>query len=221
MLTEEQTSEIKKQLIENIGQNFPEDKREFAISQIESMNSENLEEFLNKNNLQVQDGSTVAGGGCIFCSIASGSAQSYPIGENEEAIAVLEINPVSKGHTIIIPKLHGEDWEKEPSSEKIKELIKEVSEKIKTNLNPKEVTTENSSFFGHQIINLIPQYEGVLVSLKSEKHTSKPEELAEIQKLLEKQELPKEEKKEEPKEKEKPKIPELNEKNTWLPKRIP
>ena len=35
MLTEEQTSEIKKQLIENIGQNFPEDKREFAISQIE------------------------------------------------------------------------------------------------------------------------------------------------------------------------------------------
>jgi len=104
MLTEEQLSTIKQQLIENIKKSFPEDKKQFAISQIEEMNSEQLEEFLEKNNIKLSK----EGGpnSCIFCSIAEGKIESYRVGENNDAVAVLEINPISKGHTIIIPKEH-------------------------------------------------------------------------------------------------------------------
>ncbi|MBU1252288.1 MAG: HIT family protein [Nanoarchaeota archaeon] len=229
MLTIEQAEEIKKQLMENIEKNFPEDKRQFAVSQIESMNSEGLEEFLNKNNLNVPDGNESQ---CIFCSIISGKISSYKIGEIPEALAVLEINPVSKGHVIIIPKEHSLDYGKE-SDGKIKEFIKTVSEKMVKALQSKGITIENSSLFGHQVINLIPNYDEDSVSLKSERQSAKPEELAELQKLLIAEsesgttptggsgEALRKASEEETSKPKKQRIKKLTDKNTWLPKRIP
>ncbi len=43
---------------------------------------------------------------CVFCSIASGAIKSNVVYEDELIIAVLDINPATKGHTIIIPKEH-------------------------------------------------------------------------------------------------------------------
>ena len=65
MLSKEQLTELKKKLLEQIEQNFPADKKEFAIQQVESMNSEELEEFLRKNNLVKE----IENPKCIFCSI--------------------------------------------------------------------------------------------------------------------------------------------------------
>lgn len=45
---------------------------------------------------------------CLFCKIAEGSIPSYKIYEDEKVMAFLDINPVSKGHTIVIPKHHCE-----------------------------------------------------------------------------------------------------------------
>jgi hypothetical protein len=108
MLTEEEVIDIKKQLAEHIERNFPDDKKDFAKSQIENMDSERLEEFLVKNNLVSGQNNQ-----CIFCSIISGDVPNYKIDENSEAISILEINPVSKGHCLIIPKRHiKEDFKK-------------------------------------------------------------------------------------------------------------
>lgn len=101
MLTEEQTQQIKEQLVKQISENFPEDKKDFAIEQVNSMNSEELEDFIKQNQASSQEE-----GKCIFCSIISGEVPSYKIGENEKAIAVLEINPISEAHALIIPKEH-------------------------------------------------------------------------------------------------------------------
>ena len=60
------------------------------------MSAEQLEEFIKKNNLIQQDQQ------CIFCSIIEGKMPSFKIAESDSAIAILEINPISKGHTIII-----------------------------------------------------------------------------------------------------------------------
>lgn len=43
---------------------------------------------------------------CIFCKIINGEIPSYKIYEDDMILAFLDINPVSPGHTLIIPKKH-------------------------------------------------------------------------------------------------------------------
>jgi histidine triad (HIT) family protein len=40
----------------------------------------------------------------IFARIASGEIKSYKIAENENFFAFLDVNPLVKGHTLVIPK---------------------------------------------------------------------------------------------------------------------
>ncbi len=44
----------------------------------------------------------------IFSRIAAGEIPSWKVAENEDFYAFLDINPVAKGHTLVIPK-HVED----------------------------------------------------------------------------------------------------------------
>ncbi len=45
---------------------------------------------------------------CIFCKIAKGEIPAEKVYEDEETIAFLDIEPVAKGHTLVIPKKHFE-----------------------------------------------------------------------------------------------------------------
>ena len=45
-------------------------------------------------------------GECIFCLIAQGKIPSSKIYETDSLYAFLDLNPVHKGHTLIIPKKH-------------------------------------------------------------------------------------------------------------------
>ena len=40
----------------------------------------------------------------IFCKIAAGEIPSYKCAENDEFYAFLDINPLVKGHTLVIPR---------------------------------------------------------------------------------------------------------------------
>lgn len=46
---------------------------------------------------------------CIFCKIASGEIPSRKIYEDDVFVVILDLNPTSKGHALIIPKLHYKD----------------------------------------------------------------------------------------------------------------
>ncbi|MEL6591905.1 MAG: HIT family protein [Bacteroidota bacterium] len=46
---------------------------------------------------------------CIFCKIVRGEAPSWKVMESEKAYAFLDINPVSRYHTLVIPKGHYQD----------------------------------------------------------------------------------------------------------------
>ncbi len=207
MLNSEQTEQIKNQLIRQIEKSFPEDKKEFAKKQIEEMSSEELKKFLEKNQLiktekKLED--------CVFCSILSEKINSYKIDENKKAIAILEINPLSRGHILIIPKEHLLSADKIPVS--VFSLAKKVAKKLKTKLKPKIVEISSSNLFGHEILNIIPSYEN---EDSSEKRPAKPEELEELQKILIKTKKPAQ----------KPKKIKVDPKKLgrkiWLPKRIP
>lgn len=46
---------------------------------------------------------------CIFCKIVTGELPSHKIYENQSVLAFLDINPITKGHVLIIPKKHAKD----------------------------------------------------------------------------------------------------------------
>ncbi|POW07590.1 hypothetical protein PSTT_08140 [Puccinia striiformis] len=44
---------------------------------------------------------------CIFCKIIKGSIPCFKIFENSTTLAFFDINPISSGHALVIPKYHG------------------------------------------------------------------------------------------------------------------
>jgi histidine triad (HIT) family protein len=45
---------------------------------------------------------------CIFCQIIAGEIPSHTVYEDETTFAFLDVNPLSRGHTLVIPKDHHE-----------------------------------------------------------------------------------------------------------------
>ena len=194
-LTEEESKKIKDQLLKQLS-NFPKDKQEQIKKQVESMTPEQIENFVKQNQL------THLGGQCIFCSITSGKTPSFRIGENEDNLAILELNPLSKGHALIVPKNHDKI---DPST---KELAKEITEKLKGKFEPKAVQSDEIKIMGHSLIELIPIY-----GRETERKQATEEEL----KILQDEIL----KVEEPKQKEEPEVIETEEELFKIPPRIP
>ena len=204
MLTDEEIQDIKIKLINHIDSTFDEDKKQSAVSQVELMNSQELEVFLEKNNLIKKE----ASGECVFCSIASGAIRSCKIDENKKAIAVLDINPISKGHTLIIAKTHSDKDQKE-----VEALGKRISKKIKSKFSPKKIESQRSRLFGHEVINLLPVY--IDETMESERKHFSLEDLEQI-----KEEINRKKERKKKTVEVKSKIEEIKE-SLWLPKRIP
>ncbi|HEY6929316.1 MAG TPA: HIT family protein [Thermoanaerobaculia bacterium] len=49
-------------------------------------------------------------GTCVFCRIVAGQAPADRVGENERALAILDIHPFAAGHTLVISKRHVPWW---------------------------------------------------------------------------------------------------------------
>lgn len=46
---------------------------------------------------------------CIFCKIIKGEIPCFKIFEDDHAFAFLDINPIERGHTLVIPKFHAKE----------------------------------------------------------------------------------------------------------------
>lgn len=205
MLEKVQAEQIKKQLIDGLkNQNIP--NKEAIINEIKSMNEKALEEFLIKNKLISSNSEKPEKQECVFCLISQKKLDSYILDETKDNLAVLEINPLSKGHSIIIPKKHL-SIEKIPSSSFT--LAKKISKKIKAKLKPEEIEISTASFMNHAAINIIPKYK----DKKLEKIKAKEEDLIRLHEQL--KIIPK------PKIKKTEKIEKKSEQELKIPRRIP
>jgi histidine triad (HIT) family protein len=45
-------------------------------------------------------------GSCIFCRIVAGEIPAAKVYEDAATLAFMDIHPVSKGHTLVVPKMH-------------------------------------------------------------------------------------------------------------------
>ena len=51
---------------------------------------------------------------CIFCKIVAGQISCHKLYEDAQAIAFLDIAPLSRGHCLIVPKAHYETLDQAP-----------------------------------------------------------------------------------------------------------
>ncbi len=154
--TPEEAEEIKKQLFSEVDK-IPNADHDQIKKYIESLNEEQLEEFLKKNKISFSENQVNpdASDKPVFQLIVENAVSSYKLDENKQAIAILDINPLSKGHSIILPK-------QKTSVEKISKsafsLAQKIAKKIKTKFKPSEVKIETFSFQNYPAINVIPIY---------------------------------------------------------------
>lgn len=105
---------------------------------------------------------------CIFCKIVANEIPGKIVAENDLAMAFLDINPSSLGHTLVIPKAHFDNLSSTSDDylSAVMELAKEVTLKLKkSNLGVQGVNyLSNEGTIAGQVIehfhlHVIPKYQ--------------------------------------------------------------
>lgn len=123
----------------------------------------------------------------IFSRIVAGEIPSYKVAEDDRYYAFLDINPLAKGHTLVIPKQEV-DYLYDLDDETLKGMIvfaKQIAQKIKAYSGCKRVATVVLGLeVPHAHIHLIPINSEKDVDFNREKLNLTPEEFAEIASAL-------------------------------------
>lgn len=105
---------------------------------------------------------------CIFCKIGKGEIPSYKVYEDKNVLAFLDIHPHAQGHTVLIPKSHGEtlfDFT-EMDQKNIMAAVAKTMKIIQDKLNPDGFNVGwNHNIAGGQVvphlhIHILPRYNG-------------------------------------------------------------
>ncbi|MEK6800482.1 MAG: HIT domain-containing protein [Nanoarchaeota archaeon] len=185
-LSKEEITELKNQLKEQI-KHLSGNERKEAEKQIEEMSEESIDLMVSQQKTQK-----------IFRMIANKEIESVTIKENDKAIAVLEINPLSRGHTLIIPKQSYKN--KNKFGEDFAVFVKEIVEKIEKNMKAKKVHFLIEDKLGEIVGEIIPEYDLEMKNMKRKQ--MEREDLEKVKKeinrevIIAKKETVKEEKKE-------------------------
>ena len=84
---------------------------------------------------------------CIFCKIVNNQIPSYKVYEDDDVLAFLDVNPMAKGHTLIIPKKHIKDiFEMDDETiKKIASVAQKIAKRMKDNLGVEGVNLYHAS----------------------------------------------------------------------------
>ena len=119
----------------------------------------------------------------IFSRIVAGEIPCYKVAENEKFFAFLDIAPLAKGHTLVIPKREV-DYFYDLEDDELQEMIvfaKSIAKKIQATTACKKVATVVLGLeVPHAHIHLVPMNTENDVDFKREKLSLTPEEFAEI-----------------------------------------
>ena len=129
---------------------------------------------------------------CIFCKIAAGEIPSVTLYEDEDFRVILDIEPASKGHALILPKAHYANLYELPDELAAKVLV--LAKKMVTALSDilgcdgYNVVQNNGAVAGQTVfhfhMHLIPRYKNDGEILKYVAGEPDQEELAQIRKMI-------------------------------------
>lgn len=118
---------------------------------------------------------------CIFCKIVRGEAPSYKIFEDDDFIGFLTIHPLSRGHSLVVPKKHYRWVWDSPDIGSYFTVVQKIVAATKKAFNTDFVIgVQVGDEVPHAHVALIPRYEndghGSFLNTDSAK-TFRPEEM--------------------------------------------
>lgn len=101
---------------------------------------------------------------CIFCKIIENGIPSVRVWENEKYLAILDINPNTRGLTLVMPKKHFDSDVFKIPFEELKDFLaaaKEAGEFLKRGLAVERVAiVVEGTGVNHAHVKLYPMYKG-------------------------------------------------------------
>ena len=118
---------------------------------------------------------------CIFCQIVEGSIPSEKVYEDDNLLAILDIAQTTKGHTLVLPKKHSNNFLEMDEKEymNLMSKVQILSKKIIKNLNAKgcniliNTNKEAGQTVMHSHVHIIPRYDkndSINISFKENKY---------------------------------------------------
>ena len=113
---------------------------------------------------------------CIFCKIIKNELPSKTIYEDDLIKVIMNINPTTNGHLLVLPKTHYEnilDINEDVVMHSFKVIREKLYPLLKEKLNCQGLTISENNFLGQEIkhfhIHLTPRYENDLVDFNYNK----------------------------------------------------
>lgn len=105
---------------------------------------------------------------CLFCQIADGEIPSQTVYEDDDVIAFLDVNPLARGHTLVVPTDHHERLQACPpeTAAALWSCVHELLPAIEaaTDADATTVGVNNGPAAGQEIphthVHLVPRHEG-------------------------------------------------------------
>ena len=115
---------------------------------------------------------------CIFCKIIKGEIPCTKVYEDKNVLAFLDISPVNKGHTLVVPKKHYENLQQIPEN-LLCDLMKAVKKVAPATLKPTNapafnLIVSNGKEAGQEVphihVHIIPQLGSTPINLPHGKY---------------------------------------------------
>jgi histidine triad (HIT) family protein len=125
---------------------------------------------------------------CLFCKIIAGEIPSLRIDEDDKTIAFMDINPWTRGHSLVVPKEHSRNlFDVEPEDlAAAHSTAQRVARRMRDRLGCEGVNTLQSServamqTIFHTHVHVIPRYSDDGLRLPAHPQPADQEELARL-----------------------------------------
>lgn len=122
---------------------------------------------------------------CIFCKIINNEIPSYTIYEDEIVKVFLDVNPISNGHSLVVPKKHYTDINDIDldTLTHIQNTVKKLYNTYKEKLNCNGITLCQNNEYGQEVkhyhLHIIPRYENDGIEFKNNLEKLDPKDVYE------------------------------------------
>ena len=105
---------------------------------------------------------------CIFCQIVAGEAEAFVVASGPAAVAFLDIHPLTRGHTLVVPTRHCDDLLDGGAAvlEEVAPVVEETARLLVGRLGADGLNVFHSTgeaagqTVGHFHVHLLPRWRG-------------------------------------------------------------
>jgi histidine triad (HIT) family protein len=125
---------------------------------------------------------------CIFCKVVAGEIPAEEIDSDERTVTVMDINPATRGHAVVITRAHAANLMELDDEDLLAAMqtVRRVTERLRQTLNPAGFNILHNigraawqSIF-HFHVHVIPRYEDDPLQLPWLPEPADPAELARV-----------------------------------------